>query len=360
MRVFWKKHELRFTFNAGTSRGILKSKISYFIFMIDDHGTVGIGECGILPGLSIDDRPDLETNIERLCRLIQESRMVLSDNLYSFLDDQIGNSWPSIRMGFETAFLDLMHGGRRAVFENNFLYGEGIPINGLIWMGDRQFMLDQVRQKIESGFSCIKMKIGALDFETELEILKYIRDQYSVKDMILRVDANGAFLPENVMEKLIQLEKLQIHSIEQPIHAGHWEQMYELCRSTPIPIGLDEELIGDYPIARKKELLESIRPHYLILKPSLLGGFAAAKEWIDLAGSLQIGWWITSALESNIGLNAICQFTYDQGVDMAQGLGTGQLFENNIRSPLEVEKGYIRYDLRGHWDLSIFGIEGIE
>jgi o-succinylbenzoate synthase len=360
MDVSWRKHILKFRFDAGTSRGTLKHKKSCFIIIRNDAGTIGIGECSLLPGLSIDDRPDFEAKIDELCTEIQRLEVNSPESLSLYLDDLIGNSWPSLRMGFETAYLDYVHEGRRIIFNNDFLNGKAIPINGLIWMGDKQLMLDQVKQIIESGYSCIKMKIGALDFRTELEILKYIRDRFPADVLTLRVDANGAFSPENVMNKLNQLEKFRIHSIEQPLKAGQWEHMYELCRNTPVPIGLDEELIGDFSFPQKKDLVQNIKPQFLILKPSMLGGFSATNDWIRIAESLGIGWWITSALESNIGLNAICQFTYDHGKTMVHGLGTGKLYENNIDSPLETGRGYIRYNKNRHWDLSILDVECIQ
>jgi len=360
MKVSWKKYSLKFKFEAGTSRGILKRKISYFIIIQDEVGNTGIGECSLLPGLSMDDRPDYEKWLDAACAKVQNSQISNLEILNLLLDESIGNSWPSIRMGLETAFLDYFHNGGKVIYLNDFLNGEGIPINGLIWMGDKDFMLEQVKRKINDGYSCIKMKIGAIDFKTELEILKNIRTQFSVEDMTLRVDANGAFSAENVMNKLVQLEKLKIHSIEQPLKSGQWEHMYNLCRETPVPIGLDEELIGNYTFSQKQNLLQAIKPQYLILKPSLLGGFSATKEWINIAESSGTGWWITSALESNIGLNAICQYTYGFEVSIEQGLGTGQLFENNIDSPLEVKNGFIKYNTRHRWDLSVLGIEGIQ
>jgi len=360
MNISWIKYPLNFKFEAGTSRGVLTSKTSYLIFVRNEAGSTGIGECSLLPGLSMDDRPDIDVQLENLCTNLSQLQINDMDKLLSFLDEQIGNSWPSLRMGFETAFLDLIQGGKRVIFQNGFLNGDGIPINGLIWMGDRKFMLGQLKQKIDAGYSCIKMKIGALDFNTELDLLRYVRERFPASDLTLRVDANGAFSAHDVMDKLVQLEKLKIHSIEQPIKPGQWEQMYDLCRKTPVPIGLDEELIGENDIARKKNLIESIKPQYLILKPSLLGGFKASNEWIEIAEPLGVGWWITSALESNIGLNAICQYTYGLGVSGEQGLGTGQLFSNNIGSPLEVLHGYIRYNGNKTWELSDLGIEGIQ
>jgi len=359
MQVSWKKHILNFKFDARTSRGILKHKVSYFIILSDESGSTGIGECSLLPGLSPDDHPEFESQISWLCDKVQSSGQQDFENIFSIIDAHLGNRWPALRMGFETAMMDYFHGGDRVIYNNNFLKGEGIPINGLIWMGERAFMMKQVKEKIESGFNCVKIKIGAIDFESELEVLKYIRTQYSERDIILRVDANGAFTPEDVIPRLKQLESLKIHSIEQPIQVGQWENMHDLCRKTPIPVCLDEELIGEYSFKQKVDLVRNINPHFLILKPSLLGGFNSTKEWIGIAESNGVGWWITSALESNIGLNAICQFTYDQGVTIEQGLGTGQLFHNNLESPLEVNQGYIRYNPEKRWDLSNLGIQGI-
>jgi o-succinylbenzoate synthase len=359
MNISWKKYILEFKFEAGTSKGILKNKNSYFIIIQDSSGKNGVGECSLLPGLSPDHRPDFEDQLDKLCLKAEAADLKTLGALHSFLDKNITNKWPSIRMGFETALLDYLNGGDRIIYENDFLKGEGIRINGLIWMGEKAFMMKQVKEKIESGFSCIKVKIGAIDFNSEFEVLKYIRTQFSDKQITIRVDANGAFSQENVMSKLDRLEPLKIHSIEQPISPGQWEKMYDLCRKSPIPICLDEELTGDYNEAQKVDLVQSIQPHFLILKPSLLGGFKSTKEWIDIAESHGIGWWVTSALESNIGLNAICQFTYDQEVSLEQGLGTGQLFHNNIDSPLEISQGLIRYNPERYWDLSMLDVQGI-
>ena len=352
MKVHWTKYNLKFKFDAGTSRGILKSKVSYFVFIKDNSGVTGIGECSLLPGLSIDDRPEFEDKLTRVCNSYQQQNISDYDSLLKFLEEQLAEGWPSIRMGIETAFLDQVNGGDRIVFHNGFINGATIPINGLIWMGEKRFMLEQVKEKIESGFRCIKVKIGAIDFDAELDVLKYVRSKFTDQDITLRVDANGAFNMKNVMEKLNLLEGLKIHSIEQPIKAGQWESMRKLCESSPIPIGLDEELIGDYTYGQKKELIELIKPHYIILKPSLLGGFNALDDWIQIARSNKVGWWITSALESNIGLNAMCLYTFGLGIEMEQGLGTGALYGNNIESPLVVKNGNIQY-VKGHsWDLS--------
>ena len=352
MKVHWTKYNFKFKFDAGTSRGILRNKISYFVFIEDNSGETGIGECSLLPGLSIDDRPDYEEKLTRVCNSYQEQRISDYDALLKFFEEHLAENWPSIRMGIETAFLDRMNGGGRIVYHNGFINGEAIPINGLIWMGEKRFMLEQVKEKIESGFRCIKVKIGAIDFDAELEVLKYVRSKFTEQDITLRVDANGAFNMQNVMEKMTLLERLKIHSIEQPIKAGQWDSMRKLCERSPIPIGLDEELIGAYAYSQKKELIEFIKPHFIILKPSLLGGFNASDDWIQLARSNEAGWWITSALESNIGLNAICQYTFGLGVEMEQGLGTGALYRNNIESPLMVKNGNIQYVKGQSWDLS--------
>lgn len=356
MKVHWKKYNLKFKFDAGTSRGILKNKTSYFIFIEDDSGLAGIGECSLLPGLSIDARPDFEKKLSQVCNDFQLHKIIDYDSLVEFEENQLTQDWPSIRMGLETAYLDLRNGGVRRIFINDFLNGRSIPINGLIWMGNKRFMLDQVKEKIESGFNCIKIKIGAIDFDTELEVLRYVRNQFSERDITLRVDANGAYNMQNVLGRISSLEKLKIHSIEQPIKSGQWESMQYLCEKSPIPVGLDEELIGAYSYRYKKDLVEQIQPHYLILKPSLLGGFHSSGEWIELARSNNIGWWITSALESNIGLNAICQYTFGLEVEMEQGLGTGALFKNNIKSPLMVENGNVQYKKDQYWDLSNLNI----
>jgi L-alanine-DL-glutamate epimerase-like enolase superfamily enzyme len=223
----------------------------------------------------------------------------------------------------------------------------------LIWMGDRDFMKKQIEDKISQGFSCIKMKIGAIDFNEELRLLKFIRDEFSEKDIELRVDANGAFSPENALQKLEQLAKFNLHSIEQPIKQGQWKEMARLCSVTPLPIALDEELIGVFSFDDKKKLIETIQPQYIILKPSLVGGFSGSKEWIDISDTNNIGWWVTSALESNIGLNAIAQWTYTLNSSMPQGLGTGGLFTNNYESPLEVRKGALLYNSQSNWNVNL-------
>ena len=260
----------------------------------------------------------------------------------------------SVPFGFETAFLDLENGGKRIIYKNDFsLNQKTIPINGLVWMGDKEFMNKQIKEKLKTGFSCIKMKIGAIDFNAEVELLKSIRNEFSSKEIELRVDANGAFNPKNALEKLKRLSALEIHSIEQPIKQGQIEEMADLCAKTPLPIALDEELIGVFTSEEKEKIITAINPQYIILKPSLIGGFAGSKEWIKLAEENKSGWWITSALESNIGLNAIAQFTYTLQNNLPQGLGTGGLFTNNFESPLEVKNGALQYNPILNWDFNL-------
>ena len=239
------------------------------------------------------------------------------------------------------------------LFPSDFTKGnDSIPINGLVWMGEKSFMKSQIETKIKEGFKCIKLKIGAIDFQSEIELLKYIRSQFSEKDIEIRVDANGAFSTKDALEKLKTLSEFKLHSIEQPIQQGQWQEMAKLCEKTPLDIALDEELIGVFKSENKSKLLNTIKPQYIILKPSLIGGFKGSKSWISLARSLKVGWWLTSALESNVGLNAISQFTYNLDTSMYQGLGTGSLYTNNFESPLYIKKGHICYDPNLNWNVS--------
>lgn len=340
MQATYKKYILNFKRPSGTSRGVLTVKETWFI-KIEDGDNFGYGECGILRGLSIDDRPDYEAKLKWACENIHLGKNELWEALIEF---------PSIQFGIEMAFQSLKNENEFELFSSAFTKGEdAIAINGLIWMGEKDFMKSQIEDKLRSGFNCIKMKIGAIDFDTEIELLKYIRSQYSAEEIELRVDANGAFDPKNALEKLKRLSELKLHSIEQPIKQGNWEEMAKLCAETPLPIALDEELIGVFDVTKKKTLLQTIQPQYLIFKPSLIGGFKGTQQWIDLAENNNIGWWNTSALESNIGLNAISQFTYEKNVTMPQGLGTGNLYTNNVESPLEVKNGQISYNPGLNW-----------
>ena len=331
MKAIFQKHILQFKRPAGTSRGVLTEKPTWLL-TIEHNGRFGIGECSPLPGLSIDNIADYErSKLLWVCQHISLGKEALWDEL---------KSYPSIQFGVEQAFLSLEAQEEGMLFPSAFTQGkEAIPINGLIWMGDKEFMQQQIREKLSQGFRCIKMKIGAIDFETEYVLLKGIRQQFTSSEIELRVDANGAFSPTDALEKLKRLSDLQIHSIEQPIRAGQYEAMARLCETSPLPIALDEELIGVVCPSRKEEILQSIKPAYIILKPSLIGGYKGSEEWIALAEKENIGWWVTSALEGNIGLSAIAQWTYTLENPLPQGLGTGSLYTNNFPSSLQVKNG---------------------
>ncbi|MEP0211896.1 MAG: o-succinylbenzoate synthase [Cellulophaga sp.] len=343
MKAIYKKYTLDFKRPSGTSRGILTQKETWFIILINDNKT-GIGECGILRGLSIDDVPNYEEKLYWVCNNIHLGL----DALLSVLVE-----YPSIQFGLEQAFLSLAAENPFILFKNDFSTKEAtIPINGLIWMGEESFMHQQIQQKLQDGFSCIKMKIGAIDFDKEVSLLKSIRKKYKKEEIELRVDANGAF-KEDALDKLKILAELDLHSIEQPIKQGNYAQMKNLCAVTPLPIALDEELIGVFGVTKKENLLQTIQPQYIILKPSLVGGFKGCQEWITIAEKYNIGWWVTSALESNIGLNAIAQWTYSLQSKMPQGLGTGSLYTNNFNSPLEVSNGAISYRNNLDWQQNL-------
>lgn len=306
----------------------------------------GMGECGPLPGLSIDYTPDFEERLADILEKINTSSLSTHD--VDALRNLVPPELPSVLFGLETALLDLQHGGRRMIFDNGFLKGEPIPINGLIWMGDMDFMMDQINKKVARGFTCLKLKVGGLDFERECDILRYIRKKYFRENITVRLDANGAFKVDDVLYKLEEMAGFGVHSIEQPIKPGLAE-MEELCRKSPIPVAFDEELIGLYSAEEKSRLLKSLKPRFIVLKPTLHGGISGCEEWISVAESQNIGWWITSALESSIGLNAICQFTANYRLAIPQGLGTGSIYEDNIASPLKADNGTIYYDGNEGW-----------
>ncbi|WP_179377226.1 o-succinylbenzoate synthase [Winogradskyella wichelsiae] len=344
IKANYKKYILDFKRPSGTSRGVMTTKETWFI-LLENEGKKGVGECGILRGLSIDDRPDYETKLKWTCENINLGLEQLLIELKEF---------PSIQFGLETAFKSLESVDQFQLFPSDFSAGQAsIPINGLVWMGSEDFMQTQIKEKIKAGFNCIKLKIGAIDFQTELNILKSIRKEFSVSDIELRVDANGAFSPKDALEKLKQLSEYQLHSIEQPIKAKQFEIMAQLCEDTPLPIALDEELIGVFEQKEKQKLLQTINPQYIILKPSLVGGFSGSNQWINFAEDLKIQYWITSALESNIGLNAIAQWTYTLNNKLPQGLGTGGLFTNNFSSPLIVKNGTLHYNLKHNWKFNL-------
>jgi o-succinylbenzoate synthase len=342
MQANYFKYQLQFKQASGTSRGVLTYKDTWFI-QLEQNSLKGIGECGMFKGLSIDDRADFETKLVWTCENID---LGLDELLAALIE------FPSIQFGLEMAFQSLQQKDQFELFPSDFTKGkDSIAINGLIWMGDKSFMKQQIKDKLDAGFSCIKLKIGAIDFEKELELIKSIRNEFDSETIEIRVDANGAFNPDEALEKLKRLSDYNLHSIEQPIQQGQLHEMARLCADTPLPIALDEELIGVFSVTNKALLLQTIKPQYIILKPTLVGGFKGSQEWIDLAESNSIGWWVTSALESNIGLNAIAQWTYTLKSQLPQGLGTGGLFTNNIQAPLVVDSGQLFYDLKTKWNL---------
>jgi O-succinylbenzoate synthase len=344
MKATYHKYMLEFKRPSGTSRGIMTEKETWFI-VLEENGKKGIGECGILRGLSADDREDYEEKLQWACLNIHLGETVLWEALLEF---------PSIQFGIEMAFLSLKSENPYLLFPSHFTNNlKSIVINGLVWMGEAAFMKEQIEEKIANGFKCVKLKIGAIDFQKELELLHFIRSHFSAEEIEIRVDANGAFALDEALDKLEQLNKFQLHSIEQPIKKGNIEAMADLCRNTPFPIALDEELIGVFSVEEKEKLLLKIKPQYIILKPSFVGGFRGTSEWINLANKYNIGWWITSALESNIGLNAIAQWTFLQNSEMPQGLGTGALYTNNFECPLEVSQGQLWYNTAKKWDSTL-------
>lgn len=333
LNATWEKHDLIFKRPAKTSRETFKTKDTYLLkigYVDGEDEAMGIGECSPLWTLSIDPKESYSEKLDWVCANINRwDQIIASDEL---------SDYPSIQFGLETALLDLQHGGKQVIFPGEFTEGKTeIEINGLIWMGDFDYMFQQIEEKLASGFRCVKLKIGAIDWEEEKQLLQNIRSRFSAEEIELRVDANGAFSSENTMEKLRVLADLEIHSIEQPIMVGQKEKMAELCAETAVPIALDEELIGIKTYEEKQSLLMSIKPQYIILKPSLLGGIKSCNEWINLAEKLNIGWWTTSALEGNIALNAIAQYSQNMIAKLPQGLGTGQLFEQNFDSPIRLK-----------------------
>lgn len=344
MKATYHKYILHFKQPSGTSRGVLTDKETWFL-VLEENGKKGIGECGILRGLSADDRPDYEEKLQWVCENIHLGAEKLWEELMEF---------PSIQFGVEMAFLSLQSENPFVLLPSKFTSGEAsMVINGLVWMGDEAFMKRQIEEKIEQGFRCIKMKIGAIDFEKEKALLHFIRQNFDAETMEIRVDANGAFSENEALDKINQITGFQIHSIEQPIQKNKTDTMSVLCKNTQLPIALDEELIGVFSMADKEALLQKVRPQYIILKPSFIGGFRGTSEWIALAKKYQIGWWITSALESNIGLNAIAQFTFLQNNPMPQGLGTGALYTNNFESPLQVAQGQLWYRNELEWEFDL-------
>ena len=341
-------YTLKFKNPAGTSRGVYKKhKVWYILFINSENPNhFGIGECAPLQDLSCDYNDDYEKQLISFCKLTEEKQMV---------DVDVLRNWPSILFGMETAMLHYKQQSWQ-LWESPFSDGkEGITINGLIWMGNYSEMMHRIEVAINKGFRCIKMKIGAIDFNKELELLRQIRREYSKEELELRVDANGAFSTQEAIEKLNLLSELDIHSIEQPIKAEHWKDMAFLCAISPLAIALDEELIGINDFEKKRSLLKNIKPQFIILKPSLHGGISGCEEWISVAEELNISWWVTSALESNIGLNSIAQWYSTLNNNLPQGLGTGSLYSNNITLPLNIEGEQLWFNPNGSFpDLNSF------
>ena len=347
MKATYHKYILEFKIPSGTSRGVMTHKETWFIIIENDQKK-GLGECGILRGLSCDDRPDYEEKLAWACANIHIGINQLWEALIEF---------PSIQFGVEMAFQSLASENPFLLFPSAFTKGQkSIPINGLIWMGNEAFMKQQIETKLAEGFHCLKLKIGAIDFDEEIKLLSQIRQNFTSEQVEIRVDANGAFDKTEALNKLNQLSGFKLHSIEQPIQKNNTDSMSELCKTSPIPIALDEELIGVFSFDEKEQLLVKIKPQYIILKPSFVGGFRGTNEWISLAEKYQIKWWITSALESNIGLNAIAQWTFLKQNKMPQGLGTGALYNNNFECQLDVSEGQLWFnrDKDFHFDFSTF------
>lgn len=357
LRIVFQPYTLHFRMEAGTSRGVLTQKTSWILKVMDEEqpGVVGYGECGPLPGLSVDDIPDFDVQLAEVCELFNQLDLeVFPFNLSIILQQVIPEQLPSVRFGIEMALLDFMNGGQKMPYKNPFSKGEkGIPMNGLIWMGSYDHMVRQIEDKLEQGYTTLKMKVGAIDFDQECRVLESVRTRFSASEITLRVDANGAFQPEDVEDKLRRLSQYELHSIEQPVRAGQLDLLADLCANSSVPVALDEELIGIFDYRKKFALLKKTQPPFIILKPTLLGGFQHCKEWIEIANRLSIGWWVTSALESNIGLNAIAQFTASFDNQLPQGLGTGALYHNNFDSPLKAENGYLFYDSSREWNIAL-------
>ena len=323
----------------GTSRGVLHERETYIIGL-KEGDLFGLGECAPVPGLSMDAVSGLEEKLEQVCGALStgatQAELDLAD-------------WPAIRFGVESAFLDVERCGRQRIFDTPFTTGKSsIPSNGLIIMSEVPDMLRQVEEKVAAGFKCIKLKVGALGFDTECDLLREIRREFPADQIELRLDANGAFTPDSALDKIERLAEFGVHSLEQPIKAGQWQAMAQICRMSGIPIALDEELIGINSPAAKKDLLHTIQPHYLILKPTLLGGLAATQDWLDVAAATNTGYWITSIMESNIGHNILCQWTSTLDTNMAQGLGSGQLYRWNFGSPVRLSKGCLHFFAEGY------------
>lgn len=347
VRASYIAHPLVFIRAAGTSRGYLEHKPCWYLRLDSDDGSSGIGEVSFIPGLSVELEDELEIQVDHICKLISRGEMDPGQQLPAL---------PGVQFALETALRDMETGGRQLLYPSAFTEGlEGIPTNGLIWMGPKSFMISQIRDKMILGFRVLKLKVGSLSFSEEVDLLKWIRTEFGTEDLEIRLDANGAWTPDQARKNMETLSYFWIHSIEQPIAPGQHEALAELCHNAPIPVALDEELIAITDPRKRRELMDEVRPAYLILKPGLMGGFSVAEDWIRLAEKYKAGWWITSALESSVGLNAIAQWTWKLGVQRHQGLGTGALYTNNIQSPLEMSGEQLWHRPGTPWVLNTVG-----
>lgn len=347
-------YTLQFKKPATTSRGALRERHVFFISISNGQNT-SWGEAGTLPGLSIDDVPEYTQRVFQLSELIEPiTEWVNSKTTFDYAIEALNlEQFPSISFAVESALTGLQQGVPFRMYDTDFFGSkQGISINGLVWMDNSESMLKQAEEKIEQGYSCVKLKIGALDFDEECRMLEAIRKKYSAYQLELRVDANGAFSTDTALEQLRELNRFELHSIEQPVKVNQWDLMEELCAKSKLAIALDEELIGVSPSGAGDRMLRKIKPAYIILKPSLVGGFTRCNQWIQAAQHNRIDYWITSALESNIGLSAIAQYTSTLPITIPQGLGTGQLYTNNIPSPLQIRGGYLHYSADTLWDMT--------
>ncbi|MEQ8239278.1 MAG: o-succinylbenzoate synthase [Cyclobacteriaceae bacterium] len=353
LKLEYKNYQLDFKFEAGTSRGKLREHPIWILKIADNAHTAisGYGEAAPLSGLSPESFEEVGDKLITVAKDIQQYDLPKDEHqVFHIVNQLVSQEFPSLVFGLQVALLDLLHGGKRKIFSNDFFEEKrNLKINGLIWMGDPEFMKSQIDEKLDAGFKCIKIKVGAIDFEEELKIIEYLRTK-SPK-AIIRLDANGGFANNEVFKKLNTLSQYDIHSIEQPILPGQFEAMQLICQKSPIPIAFDEELILVKGKSAKLELLKYTKPSFLVLKPTLLGGIQETREWMELANMMQVSWWMTSALESNIGLNAITQFAAQFESPMHQGLGTGSLYHNNIKSPLAIHGEYLTYDAKYGWDI---------
>lgn len=347
IKARWIERTLQPRFELGTSKGPIHARTVWYLIAWNEEAPElkGIGEAALFPGHSKEFPADVKLKLTELCERTSDWKDRFNGDLVDV---------PSVRFAVEQCLRDLQAGGTKTLFPSAFTLGkQGIPINGLVWMGNKATMRQRIQEQIENGCTTLKMKIGGIGIDDEIELLRAVRKEHSAEELTLRVDANGAFSAQQAPDVLKRLAELQVHSIEQPVPPGLYEVMAELCATTPVPIALDEDLIGLNTRDAKVDLLNHVKPQHIVIKPSLVGGWNATREWIELAKARNIGWWITSALESSIGLNAIAQFTATLNVSTAQGLGTGKVYANNIPSPLLAERGFLRYRPEEEWDLSM-------